>query len=207
MVAFDKLFDEFGKGSEPVPPGVYDLVIVKVEPKKTQNGKDMFQVQCKVEGGPHANRTLFHRFTISPESDGAMRWFFGDMKRLGLGSDFWKTSPTMEKASESMVNRRFRGDVKITEWQGQERNEIDKILPARSQADGGAPPPPPAPAAAAAPPPPAPAAPAPPPPPAPVEAAAPPVPEAPAATPPPAPVAPAAPADIPPPPPPSAAPF
>ena len=179
-----EIYDEFGKGAEPLPADDYDLVIVNATHKQTQNGKPMFNIQCKVESGPQQGRTVWHRFVVSRESEGAMRYFFGDMRNLGLGQDFWRRNPSDDQICDALANRRFRGTVKITQYQGQDRNEVERVRAPRAQA--GAAPPPQAPAApAAAPPPPAPLA--------PVEAAVPP-----------APVAPAAPADIPPPPPPAA---
>lgn len=199
MVGFDQLYDQFGKGSEPIPVGEYDFVVVSSEAKKTQNGKDMFRVQCKVESGPHVGRSVWNNFTISPESDGAMQWFFSDMRNLGLGQDFWRRNPGVDQVAEALVNRRFRGTVKITEYQGQERNEIERIKAPRSQGGADVPPPPIAAAAPAPPPPP------PPPAPAPVPAAPPAAPAPVAETPPPPPPPPApvpvTSASVPPPPP------
>ena len=187
-----EIYDEFGKGAEPLPADDYDLVIVNATHKQTQNGKPMFNIQCKVESGPHAKRTVFHRFVVSRESEGAMRYFFGDMRNLGLGQDFWKRNPTNDQICEALNNRRFRGKIVITQYQGQDRNEVDRVNPPRAQAGAAPPPPQSAPAA----PPAAPPAPAP----APAEAAPPPPAPEPVAAP--APAA-AAPADIPPPPPPT----
>ena len=210
------LYEEHGRGSEPLPDGTEDnFVVLTATTKKSQNGKDMINIQCGVEAGANKGAKVWHRFVISPESEVSMQIFFRQMNTLGLGKEFWRTNPTVDRTCEALKGRQFRGTVKITEYQGVQRNEFSNFKPLGAQSGVGGPPPPPPPApqtAAAPPPPPAAAPPAAPPPPPPAAAA----PEAPAAapaaeTPPPppapaaqpeAPAAPAAAADIPPPPPP-----
>lgn len=207
MVDFGTLYKEHGEGSEPLPDSEYDFTISSTEAKKTQNGKDMFNCQCRVEGGPFNGRVVWHRFVVSPESSAAMEIFFRQMTALGLGKEFWLRGPSAEQVAEALKSRKFRGTTSIREYQGVESNEIKSIKPARSAGAGAGayPPPPPG----AYPPPPAPVAAAP----APVVAASPPPPPPPPSAPvqeepaPPAPPQPAAQPDLPPPPPPSEPPF
>ncbi len=194
----DLLNDAGGAGDsfEPIPTGDYDFEISKADATQTQNSKTMYKVQCKVESGPHATRLVFHNFVVSPENPNALAMFFRQMNVLGLNREFFSSNPSDHNVAEHLIGKRFRGQVTIKQWQGQDRNEIKQFFTAVSGALGnGVPTPgsgiPPAPSAAAAPAAPAapPAAPAPQP--APAYAA-------PAAQPaPPAPAAPAAPAPAP----------
>lgn len=200
----DLLNDAGGAGDsfEPIPSGDYDFEIAQADATQTQNSKTMYKVRCKVESGPHAGRLVFHNFVVSPENPNALAMFFRQMNVLGLNRDFFSSNPSDHNVAEQLVGKRFRGQVTIKQWQGQDRNEIKQFFTAVNGALGngqgvptpglpsGIPSAPPAPAAA----PPAPAAPpaAPTPAPAPEYAA----PAAPAAPAPPA----AAPAPPPPPP-------
>ena len=201
--------DEYGGAAELIPEGTEcDFLVADAKHQTSQGGKDMFNMQCVVENGPHAKSRVWHRIVISPESQISMEIMWRNFDAMGLppSAPFWNDNPGSERVAAALKDRRFRGKVKITEWQGVERNEIASMR--KPSTTGSAPPPPPS-AAAAAPPPPAPAPAAAPPPPAPAPAA----PAEPAAAPPPAPAAaeqPAAPAaaptpDLPPPPPPPGA--
>lgn len=184
----DLLNDAGGAGDsyEPIPTGDYDFVISQADATQSQNGKTMYKIRCKVESGPHADRLVFHNLTVSPENPVALSIFFRQMNVLGLGRDFFAGNPADHQVAEALLNKRFRGQVVIKTWQGQEKNEIKQLFTAVSGALGnGAPTPgpaaaPPAPAPVAAAPAPPPAAPAPAPSPEYAAPAAPPVPAAPA---------------------------
>ena len=188
--------DEYGGAAELIPDGEeHDFVVVAATHQKSQSDKDMFNMQCAVESGPRAKARLWHRIVVSPENATAMEIMWRNLAALGLPptNPFWSGNPSAEQVAAALKDRRFRGKVKVTEWQGVERNELASMrpIPAAGTA-AAAPPPPPAPSA--------------PPPPAPAPEAAPapaPAPAPEAAAPPPAPPAPAPAADIPPPPPPS----
>lgn len=217
----DLLTDAGGAGDsfEPLPAGDYDFIISQADVKQTANGKTMYAVRCKVESGPHKDRLVFHNFVVSPENPNALAMFFRQLNVLGLGREFFAQNPSDHQVAEHLVDRRFRGDITIRTWQGQDRNEVKQFytavagsfgngVPSTGLSPTSAPAPTPAPAPAvapvyAAPPtqaaPPAPA-PAPTPAPAPVQQAPVPAVETPAAPPvPPAP-APAGAATLPPPP-------
>ncbi len=221
----DLINDAGGAGGsyEPIPAGDYDFTVSEAEVKQSSNGKTMYAVRCKVEAGPHAERIVFHQFVISPENPNALAMFFRQMNLLGLGREFFAGDPADHQVADSLKGKRFRAQVQIRTWQGQEKNEIKQIFSAVSAGSpggmpgGAARPPAPAPApaapapSAATPPPapapapeysapaapapaPAPAAPAPAPAPEPVQQEAAPAPVVPDQVPAPAPPAPPAPA-------------
>jgi hypothetical protein len=167
--------------------------------KPTAKGNPMWMITAKVVGGPHNNRQVWDNIVLTPDSPGALGYFFAKMKAVGLPQEYFKQHPTNEQIAEAMKGRRFRAQVGFRTYQGEKKNEIQKYFPAQDgatpAAPGGAPAAPAAPPVAAAPPmpaaapPPAPAA-----PPAPPQAAppAPPAPPAPAPQPQAAPPAPPA---------------
>lgn len=158
----DLLNDAGGAGNsfEPLPSGDYDFVISQADVAQTQNSKTMYKVRCKVESGPHKDRLVFHQFVISPENPNALAMFFRQMNVLGLNRDYFSGNPSDHQVAESLVGKRFRGQVAIKSWQGQDRNEIKQFYTATSGAlgngsalpgPGAVPAPAPAPAAAPAP--------------------------------------------------------
>lgn len=181
---------------EVMPEGDYDFVVKEAKAQTASTGKAMFVVKAEIQGGPHNGRLVWHNFVLSHENPAALGFFFRHMAVLGLTAEYFKQNPADHHVADALVGRRFRGQMGIKKYQGQDKNEIKAFFPAAG-AGVGAPPQqmsaPPAPPQPAAPPPPA--APA-----APPTFAAPPPAAAP--TPPPPPPAPPAPEPIQAPPPP-----
>ena len=136
--------------------------VIGAKHSEAANGKDMFNLQLVVVGGPNAKTRVWHRIVLSPESKGAMNAFWSQMKGLSIPSNlsFWDQNPSHEDVCAAMKGKQFSAKVKVTEWQGTERNELEGFSFKAVASDAPAAPPAPA-AAAPPPPPPAPAAPAP----------------------------------------------
>jgi hypothetical protein len=137
-----------------LPRADYNFEITGAEHAKTQNGKDMFKVRCRVIDGPHKGTTLTERFVLSPESSMAMSIFFRHMRALGLNQEFFRTSPSPEQVVDALIGRRFRGGVNTETYQGEERNVIKQYTPLVKVPGAGGPtppPPPPAPASGSGP--------------------------------------------------------
>jgi hypothetical protein len=128
----DLLQDAGGAGDsfEPLPSGDYDFEISQADATQTQNGKTMYKVRCKVESGPHKDRLVFHNFVVSPENPNALAMFFRQMNVLGLNRDFFAANPSDHHVAEALQGRRFRGQLTIKQWQGQDRNEIKQFFTA-----------------------------------------------------------------------------
>lgn len=170
-------------GFEALPEGDYDLSVKEAEATIAKSsGRKMFAVKFAVEGGPHNGRLIWHNFVLTEDNPVAMGYFFRNMNALGLNSAYFQTDPADHQVAQAMIGRKFRGQVVIKKWQGQDRNEVKAFFPAAG-AGLGAPPPGAAPAPAFAAPPPVaqpapPAPPAAPPAPAPVQQVAAPAPVA-----------------------------
>jgi hypothetical protein len=181
-------------GFETLPEGDYDFVVKEATAKAASTGKQMYVIKAEIQGGPHNSRLVWHNFVLTPDNPQALGFFFRNMATLGLTADYFKANPADHHVAEALIGRRFRGQVGIRKWQGQDRNEIKAFFPAAGAGVGA---PPQAQVAAPAAPPAPPAAPAPPPPAPPVPPAAYQAPPAAAApTPPPPPPAPPAPAPV-----------
>lgn len=153
----DLLNDAGGAGDsfEPLPAGDYDFVIDSCDATQTQNQKTMYKARCKVEeGSPHAGRLVFHNFVVSPENPNALAIFFRQMNVLGLDRQFFSSNPGDHNVAEALKGKRFRGQVNIRTWNGQEQNEIKQFYTATGPGASSLPTPsgiPSAPAPAAAP--------------------------------------------------------
>lgn len=116
-------------GFSTLPAGEYDVVVDSATVKKSSSQKDMISCAFSVESGPHAGRKLFNQFVISPENATALGFFFRHMASFGLDSDYFGKNPPLEQVAGDLEGRRCRVTASIREWQGQERNQVDKILP------------------------------------------------------------------------------
>jgi hypothetical protein len=114
----------------PVPVGVYDVYVDTAEATQSSTGKDMIKVTFKVQNGPHEGRGIFNQFVISPDSANALAFFFRHMAALGLDEAFFAVNPPLETVAATLVGRTCRVKVGIREYQGQDRNEVQQVLPA-----------------------------------------------------------------------------
>ena len=178
------LYEEHGRGSEPLPDGTEDnFVVLTATTKKSQNGKDMINIQCGVQAGANKGPTVWHRFS--------------DLAReRGLDADLLPPDEHARARQGVLADQPHgRQDLRSSQGPSVPGHGEDHRVPGRPSATSSPtssrserravsadlpPPPPPAPQTAAAPPPPPAAAPPAAPPPPPPAAAAP---EAPAAAP------------------------
>lgn len=85
-----------------MPAGTYDLVITKVEEKKSSKGHPMVNVTCEVINNTDFNGSkVFHNVTFLPKSE----------KGAGMSSHFLKC-----------INQNFEGDITVDPlaWVGED---------------------------------------------------------------------------------------
>ncbi len=116
-------------GFSNTPPGTYDAVVAKGEAKTTSAGKDMIVVSFEVQGGPHGGRKVPNNFVISPENANALGFFFRHMRALGLDSAYFAQNPSPQQVAAALVGRTCRIEVGTRTWNGEEREDVKKILP------------------------------------------------------------------------------
>ena len=112
-----------------LPSGQYDVQVAKAAHKLSKTDKSMYEVEFVITSGPYANRRLWNRYVISPESPKALAFFFAHMKALGLGPEFFATQPSDDAVALALVNKTCRVDVGQSSYNGQVRNDILKTLP------------------------------------------------------------------------------
>lgn len=113
----------------PLPNDVYDVFVETAEATKTSTDKDMIKVTFKVQNGPHQGRSVFNQFVISPDSANALAFFFRHMGALGLDEAFFAANPPLQHVAAQLVGRTCRVKLSTREYQGQDRNQVDQVLP------------------------------------------------------------------------------
>lgn len=109
----------------PITPGEYHLKVLEAETRQTQAGKTKYTIKAQVQVGPFANRLIWDDLIVSPESAGAMGFFFRKMKALGLDEQFFATGPNDDQITSALKDREFLGKVIIDNYGGKDRNKID----------------------------------------------------------------------------------
>jgi hypothetical protein len=116
------------------PPGTYDVQVVEGEAKTTSAGKDMIVVKFQIIGGPHGGRKVPNNFVISPENATALGFFFRHMRALGLDEDFFNKNPSPQQVASALVGKQCRIEVGVRQWNGEDREDVKKIMPPAEQA-------------------------------------------------------------------------
>lgn len=111
------------------PPGTYDAVVVEGTAKTTSAGKDMIVVKFQIQGGPHGGRKVPNNFVISPENANALGFFFRHMRAMGLDSAYFSQNPSPQKVAADLVGKTCQIEVGTRTWNGEEREDIKKIMP------------------------------------------------------------------------------
>lgn len=140
--SWTELLDDAGDAGgsfEVMPEGDYDFVIKEAVAKTASTGKSMWVAKCEIQGGPHDKRLVWHNFVLSTDNNTALGIFFRQMNVIGLNAEYFKQNPADHHVADAMVGRRFRGQLGIRKYQGQDRNEIKAFFPAQG-AGLGAPP-------------------------------------------------------------------
>lgn len=130
--AYDTTGINLGGGFEPVPEGVYTLIIREVadikdgQPWKTKNGDDYVRVTCEIDDvGEYLGKKVWYGVTI-----------MDDKKRPGAGMavHFLKTigepwDGPVQIDTDNWIGKTFKAKLKIIkDNQGKSKNEIAFIL-------------------------------------------------------------------------------
>jgi Protein of unknown function (DUF669) len=127
-----------------LPNGEYDAYVNSAQGGKTSTNKDRIRVTFKVENGPHAGQVVVNDFVITADNANAMSIFFRNMTALGLPAEYFAAHPhaPVDKVAADLQAKRSRCRLRLSSrtWQGQERNNVDAILPALPGTAPSAPP-------------------------------------------------------------------
>ncbi len=118
-----------GADFEILPVGQYAAQVTKAEAKQSKNGKLMFAVTFRVISGPKTNRNITDNIVLSPENPRAVQAFFINLRVLGVDEAFLKQTPapTPEAVAAKMVGAKALISVTHREYQGQQRDNVDRI--------------------------------------------------------------------------------
>ena len=118
-----------GADFEILPVGQYAAQVVKAEAKQSKNGKLMFAVTFRVISGPKTNRNITDNIVLSPENPRAVQAFFINLRALGVDEAFLKQTPAPapETVAAKMVGAKAQISVTHREYQGQQRDNVDRI--------------------------------------------------------------------------------
>lgn len=122
-------FGDLYKDATTLVTGTFDGIVTESTLTQSANGKPMIKVKLQVEGGQHHGKTFFTQFVISVESPNALRMFFTNMKAFGLDGAFFAQDPSPDHVANVIVGKRCRFTVGKREWQGVERESVDKVEP------------------------------------------------------------------------------
>ena len=117
----------------PIPAGEYSFKVKDAETRQTANGKTKYTIKAEVQDGAHAGRLVWDDLIVSPESAGAMGFFFRKMKALGLDEQFFATGPNDDAITAALNGRSFLGKVIVDNYGGKDRNKIDGYKPLAAQ--------------------------------------------------------------------------
>lgn len=118
------------KAGNAIPDGTeVDAMITESTATQSSNGKPMIKVKWRVINGPYEKRGISTNFTISAESSVALRIYFDQMERLGLGTDFFAGSPKLADVAAALLNRGAHLVLGVRQWQGADINEVKSIQP------------------------------------------------------------------------------
>ena len=126
-LSWGKLVDEADVAEEKVlDPGEYDLILKTVKYKTTKNGDPMFNCRYAVESGPHKGTTVWDNITILRDPAKKVGLQINMRKLYNLGADikFLQTEPDNDEIIKRIEGARIIATLEISEWNGNERNEI-----------------------------------------------------------------------------------
>jgi hypothetical protein len=123
-----------GKGFEPLPDGPYVVEVTNAEFVNKPGKNQYFKVEFTVAEGPYKNRKLWDNITLA-ESEGSAGVFFGKMRNLGLGEDFWAPYQQKEGLDEAapyvcqaLIGKPAVVHTEIREYQGNYSNRIKRLV-------------------------------------------------------------------------------
>lgn len=142
---------------EPIPDGIYDMMVLEASQTVAASGKTMFKVTHEVQGGPHNKRRVWDNLVVTPDNETALNIFFSKMDAMGLRKEFFTPSTSNAQIENALIGKRFRAKIGTRKWEGQDRNEVKSYMassnvPSSSNAEStinyqnnqiAAPPPPP----------------------------------------------------------------
>ncbi len=120
------------KSFEIIPPSKYLVEVEEASSKTSSNGNPMIEARLRIKEGQFASRVLFFRATATDKSQGI---FVRNLAAFGLTADWLvQNNPSFDQIANALIGRQAVAQVAVTTWQGQERNEVKNVSPAKQDA-------------------------------------------------------------------------
>lgn len=121
-----------------IPAGKYPVICKDCSAVKSSTGKDMLKLSLRVVGGPYEKSSLLANQTLSPENPAAVAIFLKFLNSFGVTEEWLAELPPREDGGPNFgaVAAELKGktaiaEVGIHEWNGEDRNGVDKFFPAK----------------------------------------------------------------------------
>jgi hypothetical protein len=124
-----------GKGFEPLPAGPYPVEVTNATFVRKPGKNPYFKVEFSIAEGPYKNRKFWDNMTLA-ESESSAGVFFGKMRNLGLGEEFWApwTTKEIDEAApyvcQALIGKPAVVHVEIKDYQGNLSNNVTRVLKA-----------------------------------------------------------------------------
>lgn len=107
----------------PLPAGDYECIIESGAVKKGSTGNEYIDFKLKVrddvDGQAYGGRVLWGKLHFTEASHGILMGFLKN-----IGTPEGKEFPTIESLKDYAVGKAISARVKITQWKGEDRNEV-----------------------------------------------------------------------------------
>lgn len=123
-------FRQLRQDAMTVLEGEFPAVLSECTAVTNSKGNPMFKCKFKIANGPYANRPVWNNINITPDSQFAMKIFFRHMAALGISDAFLDADPTTEQIAAKLTGANCIIKLKKGSYQGNEREEVEDILPA-----------------------------------------------------------------------------
>jgi hypothetical protein len=129
------------EGPKPIPDGPYDVFVKSATVGTTKTNKGMIKVTYQVASGPHQGAPVWDNMTFSPESPGALGFFFRSLEGLGIGTAQLNTAPLDDPNDLDKVIIALTQIAQMIEgqfatimvghhmWNGSTKNEVKSVKP------------------------------------------------------------------------------
>lgn len=128
---------EAGGGFTVIPAGLYLAKCIESEYRNSANGKPQIKTRWEVIEGPATGeKGLWNYFTLSTDNPKAVAMFLRHMKALGFDEEFFNAmqgySPedVVKRIASMLEGRTAQLKIKVGEYNGEPKNEVDNISPA-----------------------------------------------------------------------------
>lgn len=140
MIPWDQIIKNSAGSFDPVPTADYDMFVESAEPAQASTGNPMIRTKLRITGGPHDGRRIWNNFVIALDNPNSLSFFFQHMAIFGMDSSYITAlpplnpemgadDPSLRQIAANMAGRPLRARVGQQSYNGQPRNNIERVMP------------------------------------------------------------------------------